>query len=561
MAFGSTLSVQEDSVAARKERGAFFTPSALVKFICDWAIRKSDDTVLEPACGEAEFLLGAAARLHGLGASVEEIEQRLHGCELHEASASAACRRLSSEGYACRMETGDFLRMEPDHVYDAVIGNPPYVRFQVLKGAQRDRAKAAASRNGVSLSSLASLWAPFVMHATSFLKDGGRLGLVLPAELLTVNYAAPIRSYLLSEFASIHLATFDQRVFPEVQEEVVVLLADGFHLGSSSSIAWHQCMNLEDLHSADIRNFSPTSKTSRWSEMFAPSGSSDILDRLCDESFGQLESWGSISLGAVTGGNSFFALSQETMDRHHLDAKDTVPISPPGSKHLRMLDFSDADFARMTSGGKRTRLFYPAAGRLSDAAEAYIAYGESLGISDAYKCRKRNPWWRVPLTKKPDLFITYMNAAGPNLCANGAGVYNLNSCHGLVLDDACKAWGKAYLPLACLNSATLMSAEIVGRPYGGGILKLEPREAAVLAVPSPATVARAASALDSVRETVLLSLQHSDRDSAVALVDRILLRDELGYREDEIGLVHKAYMDMRARREQRGEGAKGRPNG
>lgn len=87
---------------------------------------------------------------------------------------------------------------------------------------------AIAERHGVAVSSLSSLWMPFVLHSVSFLKPGGRLGLVLPAELLTVNYAAPLRSFLMASFSSVRLATFDEPVFPEVQEEVVLLLADGW---------------------------------------------------------------------------------------------------------------------------------------------------------------------------------------------------------------------------------------------------------------------------------------------------------------------------------------------
>ena len=65
------------------------------------------------------------------------------------------------------------------------------------------------------------------MHAASFLAVGGRMGLVLPAELLSVNYAASVREFLLRRFERVRLILFDERVFPGVQEEVVLLLADG----------------------------------------------------------------------------------------------------------------------------------------------------------------------------------------------------------------------------------------------------------------------------------------------------------------------------------------------
>ena len=101
------------------------------------------------------------------------------------------------------------------------------MRYHDFVGEARARSRAAALRAGVRLSRLASSWAAFTVHAALFLKPGGRLGLVLPAELLTVNYAADVRRFLMARFARVRLVLFTERVFPGVQEEVVLLLAEG----------------------------------------------------------------------------------------------------------------------------------------------------------------------------------------------------------------------------------------------------------------------------------------------------------------------------------------------
>lgn len=54
------------------------------------------------------------------------------------------------------------------------------------------------------------------VHSALFLKPGGRLGLVLPAELLSVNYAAQVREFLMRRFARVRLVLFTERVFPGV---------------------------------------------------------------------------------------------------------------------------------------------------------------------------------------------------------------------------------------------------------------------------------------------------------------------------------------------------------
>lgn len=105
---------------------------------------------------------------------------------------------------------------------------PQYVRYQGWSGEARTKSRAAALRAGVNLTNLASSWAAFTVHSALHLRAGGRLGLVLPAELLSVNYAAPVRRFLLSHFADVSIVLFEKRVFPGVEVEAVLLLADGF---------------------------------------------------------------------------------------------------------------------------------------------------------------------------------------------------------------------------------------------------------------------------------------------------------------------------------------------
>src|SRR6266849_2293028 len=203
-----------DSAELRKARGAFFTPRELTRFVADWAVRAPSDCVLEPSCGEAAFLLSVGDRLVHLGQREPSTDQ-LQGVEIHAKSAANAEALLAGEGFAARLHVGDFFdsSLSPGS-FDTVVGNPPYVRYQSFVGEARTRAQEAALAQGVRLTNLASSWAAFVVHATTFLKLGGRLGLVLPAELLSVNYAAPVRRFLLERFAKVKLVLFEARVFP-----------------------------------------------------------------------------------------------------------------------------------------------------------------------------------------------------------------------------------------------------------------------------------------------------------------------------------------------------------
>jgi adenine-specific DNA-methyltransferase len=118
-------------------------------------------------------------------------------------------------------------------------------------GGGRARARAAALAAGVPLTGLASSWAAFTVHAAQFLVPGGRLGLVLPAELLTVNYAAEVRRHLMAAFGRVRLVLFTERVFPGVQEEVVLLLAeDALAKGGTDHCELRQVRTAADLAAA-----------------------------------------------------------------------------------------------------------------------------------------------------------------------------------------------------------------------------------------------------------------------------------------------------------------------
>jgi adenine-specific DNA-methyltransferase len=116
---------------------------------------------------------------------------------------------------------------------------------------------------------------------------------------------------------------------------------------------------------------------------------------------------------------------------------------------------------------------------MSRGAHRYLVAGEVEGVPAAYKCRVRSPWWQVPLVPVADLLLTYMNADTPRLTTNTARVRHLNSVHGVYLNEATAALGRELLPLASLNSLTLLGAELVGRAYGGDAQTRAPRSGPV----------------------------------------------------------------------------------
>lgn len=553
---GTASGNQSDTPALRKERGAFFTPGDITRFLTNWAIRSSDDQVLEPAAGDAVFLVAAVERLRDL-APESQARPYVQGVEIHSHSASIARQRVLEAGGHAHIKETDFFAVTPKPVFDAVIGNPPYIRYQDFSGDARARSREAALRAGVSLTGLASSWAAFTVHAALFLKQGGRLALVLPAELLSVNYAAPVRKFLFSHFQDVQLVLFDEQVFPEAEADVVLLLADGYLDGPAAHMTVRQTKNAATLATTGPGlSWSPADPAAKWTSSLIDPSIVGTLQRLVEqEHCTALESWGDTTLGIVTGNNRYFTLSPQRAKELGLRQKELLTLSPPGSSHLRFLSLTRAMLTKLGREGSATHLFYPTVPP-SAAAAAYIADGKRTAVDSAYKCRVRKVWYQVPLVPPADLLLTCMNADTPRIVINQAGARHLNSVHGVYLKQEHREIGLKLLALASLNSVTLLHAEMVGRAYGGGILKIEPKEADVWLVPTPALLSLREARLRSVQQRVAKLLRNGRLLDAVKVVDRVLwdgCDDVSGEQLNRLRAAREQYANRRAVR-----GASGR---
>lgn len=543
-----TLVDPDDTSALRKERGAFFTPDEITRFMANWAVRAPGDLVLEPSAGDAAFLVAAVCRLRELTAD-PAARPAVDGVEIHAYSARVARQRVRESGGKAKIRHSDFFTIDPEPIYDTVIGNPPYIRYQDFSGESRARSREAALRGGVSLTGLASSWAAFTIHSAMFLKPGGRLGLVLPAELLSVNYAAPVRRFLFNRFRDVQLVLFDEQVFPEAEADVVLLLAEGYLEGPTRQATIRQSKNAVDLASlGEGLIWTPTDPSAKWTSSLVDSKTVKPLHTLLQKgTFTKLEHWGDTTLGIVTGNNKYFTLSPQRAKELGLRGKELMPLSPPGSTHLRGLSLSKAMLTRLGRGGHATYLFYPSTPP-SAKAKAYIEDGHRTGVDTAYKCRVRKTWYQVPLVPAADLLLTCMNADTPRLTTNEAGVRHLNSVHGVYLNKKFCELGRALLPLASLNSVTLLHAEIVGRTYGGGILKIEPKEADVWAMPSPNLVSACADALLAVKQQVIDLLDDGRLLDAVNVIDQIVLVNSGALSVKQIERIRQARAELADRR-------------
>lgn len=523
----------------RKSLGAFYSPHSLVEPMVAWALTHADQSVLDPSCGDGIFLAAAGLRLRELGATSKKIAELLHAVDLNPDAARFTHARLKSLGLPpANIRVASFFAVPPPEDLadspkgvDLVIGNPPYIRYQDFSGGARQEALDRATEAGVRLNRLASSWAHFVAHTIPFLRPGGRLALILPAELIHASYAAPLREHLRRSFAEVSIVSFRQSVFPEVQEEVVLLLASGKdqkprHLRLAEVESTFELADLSAvLEGAEV--FLAGTEPTKWVPGYTDHPGVLSLEVLtARELLVPLGKVGKANIGFVSGANEYFVLTPEEAERWRLPEASLLPALVR-ARQIPGLRITKADLSLGSSRGDRCLLWLPGE-RLTSDEKSYIRHGEDMGYSERYKCRVRSPWFRVPGVVIPDAFLTYMSDVVPRLCLNQAQTAASNTLLTVRLPGVPPALRRAFVA-AFYNSATLMSCERIGRSYGGGVLKLEPREADRLLVPSIDLIARHKTSLVKLATSMDSALRNGREgrlEEAVAAVDALLFPNE-----------------------------------
>jgi len=535
----------------QKELGAFYTPPEMARVLTDWALRDSSDIALDPSFGGLVFLEAARDRLEHLGAGDTEIPNQLYGVDLDDDA-----HRLAHECDWLGLDSGnfvdrDFFSVEPAELppIDALIGNPPYIRYQDFNGSAA-LARQVALRAGVRLTRLASSWAPFVIHATSFVAPGGRFAQVLPGELMHAQYAQEVVKFLRREYERVFVAAFDERVFPGALEDVVLLFAEGHGASGEADVCVIRCTTLDDVEDqleAAGRNpgVQPASGQGRLLSQLLPAEAQLLYDRLSTVAgVQQLGALASVDIGIVTGANEFFVLTEADAGELHPDL-----LTPAVAKAAQVAGarLSTRGHRRLLKGGQRGLMLVAdptASTKALKSIRAHVAHGEAIGLDERYKCRIREPWWALPVPRQgaADLLLTYCSNEHPRLALNEAKVLSTNTIHGVRISSDVDG---ETLAAGFYNSLTLLSAELEGRSYGGGVLKLEPTEAERLLLPplSPE--------LAALLPAVDRAIRARDVEAAADLVDPVVL-GPLGLSTDEIGVLRAARRQLQIRRKNRG---------
>jgi hypothetical protein len=518
--------VRDRLLEERRKIGAFYTPEPLSQILSDWAIRSSLDFILEPSFGGCGFLQCAQGRLVELGC--REPRKQIYGCDIDPVAFDYLADVFQAPVDLSRFSQTDFLDVAPGgewpEAFSVVLANPPYIPYQEL-GTERRQILSSTKWAIEGVAGRASLWAYFLTHSLSFLANDGRMAWVLPGAFLQADYAKPIRTFLAGAFSRVAAIVIRERIFLDVgaDEETVILLADGYQASPAGHIELGQVETLDALRQlmADWDNGKWAGKKSnlRPAALNLSQGESDILARMeCLPDCKSLGDVASVQIGLVTGANEFFVLGNDGLEEAGLLEEDCTPIlakfiAAPG------VSFSLTDHLSFLAGGGRGHLVDSDGQCGNDRIQAYLETFPLERRKETSTFKKRKIWSKPDDGRVPDAFFPVMHHWGPRLVLNPYGFTNTNTIHRVYFPEAMDDVSRKLIAISLLTSFSQLSAELVGRRYGSGVLKHEPREAEkirmLLPKLGPAAIEKAFNAVDR-------DLRAGDRERAMKRADKLV---------------------------------------
>jgi adenine-specific DNA-methyltransferase len=474
----------------QKLRGGYYTPLDLATYIARWTLENEPESLLEPSCGDGIFVQA----LSNVGFPPQLTFTGFELLEEEAAKAKATCRdvpRLKSTIHA-----RDFLgwaisqMASGQSTFDGIVGNPPFIRYQYLPEDAQHKAEVIFKLLHLPFTKHTNAWVPFVLASVALLKPGGRLGMILPAEIIHVAHAQSLRTYLGFTCSRLLIIDPEEIWFDGTLQGAVILFAEKKRSAAdhSDGLGIVRVSGREFLNKNPTNLFNETARMNgktvegKWTRALLTQGERHLLEEVCEHpNIHQFETIASVDVGIVTGANDFFLVTDETVEQFGLQNFAHPMFGRSG--HCPGIIYDEQQHKENALQGYPTNFIWvtDVESELSKDARQYIKLGETQQLHTRYKCRIRKPWYSVPSVYSTELGMLKRAHDTPRLIYNRLGAYTTDTAYRITTNEC----GPEKLVYCFLNGLTALTAELEGRHYGGGVLELVPSEIEKLLMPIP----------------------------------------------------------------------------
>jgi methylase of polypeptide subunit release factors len=583
--------------------GQFETPIDVADLLLGFCLRRPADRMLDPSCGNGALLSRAAGMQRWLD-PWHDPSDALWGVELDSETAAEAQDALPQAHIINR----DFfdLEPEPDRLFDAIVGNPPYTRAEWIERLVEESRQAGqlpmfdggetaetevqvpTGRRYPFLGRRAGLHAYFFIHGTEFLREGGRFGFVVPNSWLDVAYGERLKQFLLEHYQILALIESNvERWFVDARVNTCLVILEKcgdaerraanrvrlirlfrplselipFPENDRQRLSHMERLVSRMLPGADQRGQELAVRVVGQRELTANEKWGVTLrapavyrHQLRQANLAPLKMWATVRRGYTTGANAFFYLDQETAKEREVESQFLRPLL----KSLRSVDRRRVTAADCCD----LQLFWSGSEPIprGSAAADYIAWGEAQGYHLRRTCAARRPWYALPRQEPAALLLAkgiWLRHFAPVLDDDvrvDQQLYRLRLADGVPVLAAA----------ALLNCAwTALQLELCGRVnFGEGVLWLAAYEVEDLHLPDPryltdGQLSDLVSAFEPLLDRPLGTMPEESATDTWAAFDGIVATI-IGYGAEEATAVNDGLLErLAARRAKAGKSLEG----
>lgn len=488
----------------KKNTGSYYTPKILSEFLSKHIVQKylnqSNISILEPSCGDGEFVSSLfnhldLNRVENISIDLFDINK----IELDKAGAFIPLSDKISKG----LHHQDYLKyyLENDNEYSLIIGNPPYIKRKSLQKSQLKSCdevhKIFRYSNELITSNgkVNNIWIAFVEAAIMSLNQNGILCFVIPSEVLQVKYAKELRALIINKFDRVEVFAFNELIFEGIQQDVVVLIGvKGIDNINEHGFSFYQVDELEDLKEPKFtEKHSNIHRTTldKWTNYILTDEELDFIDTHRNEYNPILHYCDNAQVGIVSAANDYFILNNDDLKENQLNRLKNIvqPILPKGDVTPNIAFFNKDDYETLKNKNKNVNfLHFPDKPKeqFGKIAKKYFSKGEEWKedkkgeLHKRYKMLKRNNWYHVPSVWSSEGMFVKRSHLYPRIFVNDADVLATDSFYRI---NTKEQFCIKKLIFSFYNSLTFVLAELEGRFYGGGVLELTPNEFKYLSIP------------------------------------------------------------------------------
>ncbi|MCA1634985.1 MAG: SAM-dependent methyltransferase [Acidobacteria bacterium] len=466
-------------------KGQFWTPDWVAEAMVAYAISGGSKEIFDPAVGAGIFFKAAKTIAAETG-----INLKFAGREIDQQALEQAKGNGLSEEDLSKVSIADFVLDPPKNILSAIVCNPPYIRHHRLSSEVKAKLKKLSiDIIGTTLDGRAGFHVYFLLRALQLLAKDGRLAFIMPADTCEGIFSSTLWKWITETYKLDAVITFSPEAspFPGVDTNAVIFLIQNDR--PIDKFLWARCIqaDTDELKAWVTAVFQLPGESLSVHQRNLSEGLSTGFSRPPVENESDdptLGEFAKVMRGIATGANEFFFLTKTRAEEIGIPYKYLLPaIGRTRDVSGNVIDSNT--IKALDEAGKPTLLFSldnTPSDQLPKTLREYLKRGEELGLHKRSLISTRRPWYKMEVRPVPPFLFAYLGRRNARFIRNQAGAMPLTGFLCVYARNNSPQF-ISQLWTILSNPAAINNLSLVGKSYGGGAIKVEPRSLERLRLP------------------------------------------------------------------------------